>query len=310
MKMNRRSALALSAAALLAREARPQAASEKSGGPAAGTAAAPRRTPMICAYSNNLIKIEYPELGNIAQQIGYDGVDLTVMNGGHVNPQITNVDLVRAIESVRGPGLEVPLVSTNITSPNDYTAYPILAITGHTQVHMYRTGYWPWGANQNVTARLAQVRNDIVNLLSLGERSTMMALIPNRAGFVGEAIWDMQTVIGDLNPQGVGYMFDIAHATAEGGAGGWERALRLTLPRLRAVSVQDFVWAKTDATWQMRMCPLGEGMVDWDAFFRILAQNRFTGPISIHYEYQAKDELAAMSKDLEFVRARVRQYYR
>jgi sugar phosphate isomerase/epimerase len=313
--MTRRTALALGASALFAGRALPQAASEKSGGPPAGAGIAPRRAPLICCYSGNLSKVEYPQLGFIAQQIGYEGVDLTVMAGGHVNPQIANVDLVRAIESVRGPGLEVPLISTNITNVADYTAYPVLAIAGHTQVHMYRTGYWPWGTNAatsaapNVTARLAQVRNDLLSLLPLGQSSQMMALIPNRAGFVGEAVWDTQTIIGDLSPQWVGYSFDPSQATAEGGAGGWEIALRLALPRLKAVAVQDFVWAKTGAAWKMQMCPMGEGMVDWDAFFGILAANHFTGPLSIHYEYQSKDDPAAMTKDLEFVRARVRQFW-
>ena len=120
--------------------------------------------------------------------------------GGHVNPQIANVDLVRAIESVRGPGLEVPLISTNITSIGDYTAYPVLAITGHTQVHMYRTGYWQWGANPVVSARLGQVRNDLQNLIALGQRCNMMALVPNRAGFVGEAVWDTESIVNDLDP--------------------------------------------------------------------------------------------------------------
>ena len=86
----------------------------------------------------------YPELGTIARQIGYDGVDVTVMEGGHVNPRITNVDLVRAFESVRGAGLEVPMITTTITSINDQTSYAILAITGHTQVHLYRLGFWPY----------------------------------------------------------------------------------------------------------------------------------------------------------------------
>jgi sugar phosphate isomerase/epimerase len=307
--MTRRTALALGAGALLAREARPQAAAEKDGGRAANAPVAPRRAPLICAYSNNLIKVEYAELGTIAQQIGYEGVDLTVMNGGHVNPQIVNVDLVRAIESVRGPGLEVPMISTEITSAADFTAFAVLAITGHTQVHLYRTGYWPWGAAPNVMARMSQVRNDIMSLLPLGERSGMMALIPNRAGFVGEAIWDTQTIIADLSPQWVACEFDPSQAVAEGGAGGWEIALRLALPRLKAVAVQDFVWAKAGGSWKMQMCPMGEGMVDWDAFFRILAQSHFTGPISIHYEYKAKDDLAAMTKDLEFVKSRVRQFW-
>jgi hypothetical protein len=106
--MTRREALgALGATVLAAREGFPQQAAEKNGGARAGAAPPARTTPLICAYSQNLIKVPYPELGMVAQQIGYDGIDLTVFEGGHVDPKITNVDMVRAIESVRGAGLEV-----------------------------------------------------------------------------------------------------------------------------------------------------------------------------------------------------------
>ena len=100
--MTRRKALAtLGAAAITVRDARPQAAAEKDGGPKAGVAQGPRSTPMLCGYSQNLIKVPYPQLGFIAQQVGYEGVDLTVMDGGHVNPHITNVDL--AERTISGP---------------------------------------------------------------------------------------------------------------------------------------------------------------------------------------------------------------
>jgi len=59
----RRAIAALGASAILARNARPQAAAEKDGGPKAGIAQGPRATPMICAFSQNLIKVPYPELG-------------------------------------------------------------------------------------------------------------------------------------------------------------------------------------------------------------------------------------------------------
>jgi len=319
--VTRRQAIAaLGASAILARDARPQAAAEKDGGPKAGVALAPRSTPMICAFSQNLIKVPYPELGLIAQQIGYDGVDLTVMDGGHVNPHITNVDLVRAIESVRGAGLEVPMITTTINTISEQTAYPILAITGHTQVHLYRLGFWPYAVGQNAGAqaggsvvrdgkitdiprRLAQVRNDLTSLLALGRNYQMVAMFPNRAGgYVGEALWDAQTLIGDMDPQWIGYYFDPSQAT-----GDMEIALRLALPRLKAVALQDYLWAKSGNAWKMQMCPLGEGMVDWPLFFRILAEAKFTSPISVHQEYPAKDELGAMNKDLEFVRKQVKQ---
>jgi L-ribulose-5-phosphate 3-epimerase len=310
--MTRRQALAaFGASVVAARDARPQAAAEKNGGPKAGVAQAQRNTPMLCAYSQNLIKVPYPQLGLIAQQIGYDGVDLTVMDNGHVNPHITNVDLVRAFESVRGAGVEVPMISTTISSPGDQTAYPILAITGHTQVHLYRLGFWPYtkqNAALDVQRRLAEVRADLMNLVALGRNYQMIAMFPNRAGgYVGEALWDAQSIIGDMDPQWIGYYFDASQATAEGGVSGWEIALRLALPRLKAVAVQDFTWAKDGDGWKMHMCPLGEGVVDWPAFFQILAAAHFTGPISIHQEYVAQDELAAMNQDLEFVRKHVKQ---
>lgn len=309
--MTRRAAIAALGAAALAREARPQAAAEKDGGPKAGVVLPPRATPMICGYSQNMAQIPYPELGVIARQIGYEGIDLTVMQGGHVNPFITNVDLVRAVESVRGPGLEVPMISTNLTSIGDATAYAILAITGHTQVHLYRMGFWPYQFGRNVTPtdiprRLAQVRSDINGLVAYGQRTEMTAMFPNRAGaFVGEAVWDAQTVIGDMDPRWIGYYFDPSQATAEGAVGGWEIALRLALPRLKAVAVQDFIWVKSDKQWKMQMCPMGEGLVDWGRFFGILAQANFSGPLSIHMDYHPQDEPMAMTKDIEFVKKQI-----
>lgn len=301
--MTRRHAIAaLGASAILPRGARPQAAAEKDGGPKAGVVQGPRVTPMICAFSQNLIKVPYPELGVIAQQIGYDGVDLTVMDGGHVNPHITNVDLVRAIESVRGAGLEVPMITTTIATINEQTAYPILAITGHTQVHLYRLGFWPYGVG-DIARRMAQVRGDLTALLALGRSYQMTAMFPNRAGgYVGEALFDVQAIIGDLDPQWIGYYFDPSQVT-----GDMEIALRLVLPRLKAVALQDYIWARTGKAWKMQVCPLGEGMVDWSAFFRILAEAKFTGPVSIHQEYIAQDEVAAMNKDLEFARKQVKK---
>ena len=305
MTTRRRAVAALAASALLARHARPQAAAEKDGGPKAGVVPAPRRTPMVCAFSQNLIKIGYPQLGIIAQQIGYDGVDLTVMDGGHVDPHITNVDLVRAFESVRGAGLEVPMIATTLTSIGEPTAYPILAITGHTQVHLYRLGFWPWGPAPNIARRLAQVHNDLTGLVAAGKQYQMTAMFPNHAGgFVGEAVWDAQSILGDIEPQWIGYYFDPSQT---GGAANWEAALRLALPRLKAVAVQDFQWAKTGGGWTMQMCPMGEGLVDWARFFRILAEAKFAGPLSLHMEYRAQDEPGAMAKDIDFVRKQIQQ---
>jgi len=70
-----------------------------------------------------------------------------------------------------------------------------------------------------------------------------------------------------------------------------------------------------DAGWS-RLAKLTRilGMVDWPAYFKLLAQSGFHGPISLHLEYEiggatsaAREEntLAAAQRDLGFLRARL-----
>ena len=105
-----------------------------------GKAASP--PPQIILYSQNLIQVEYPELGDVVKQLGFDGVDLTVMPGGHVEPRLANVDLVRAFEVMQGSGLSYPIITTALTSPMDRTAGPVLALSGMSRVAFFRPGYW------------------------------------------------------------------------------------------------------------------------------------------------------------------------
>ena len=273
-----------------------------------GRSAPKRNIPMLCMYSQNMIRVPYPQLGDIVAQLGFEGVDLSVWIGGHVDPRVTNVDLVRAFESMRGSGLEVPMVSTNINTPMDQTVYPVLYLTGHSQVPLFRLGYWPYNDGVPIEQRLFQVRIELQQLLSLAQRCDIAAMFPNRAGpFVGNSVWDAQTILGPLDPQMIGYYFDPAEATAEGGLGGWEAALRLALPRLKAISLQDFYWKKDGENWIMQKCPLGEGMVDWQKFFSLAAASGFTGPISLHVEYGPQNVLGAVTKDLEFARAHIQK---
>ena len=59
----------------------------------------------------------------------------------------------------------------------------------------------------------------------------------------------------------------------------------------------------------MKWCPMGQGMVDWTSVFAKFASSGFTGPLSLHVEYHVKDEMAAIAKDFEFIRAQVGKAY-
>jgi len=265
-----------------------------------------RRAPEILVFSQNLSQIEYPELGDIVKQMGFDGVDLTVRPGGHVEPRLANVDLVRAFEVMNGDGLSVPVITTALTTPTDRTAVPVIALAGMSGAKVFRPGSWPYGNNSNILSRLAEVQREFAALASIGRQYTMAAAFHNGAGdAVGGAVWDAQRIIEPLDPGSAGFYFDICNATAAGANGGWETALRLALPRIKAVTVQDYFWEKQNGAWHMTKCPLGQGMVDWTKFFQILARASYTGPVTLEIGYQSKGMPSALVSDLQFLRKQV-----
>ena len=99
-----------------------------------------RTTPAICLYSQVLIKMPYDELGQVLRTLGVDGCDLTVMPGGHVAPEQSAVDLMRAIEAITGVGLDVPVITTAYTSLADPTIRNVVAIAGEMGVPLFRAG--------------------------------------------------------------------------------------------------------------------------------------------------------------------------
>jgi L-ribulose-5-phosphate 3-epimerase len=270
----------------------------------------PRTRPMVCLFSKYLQKLEYPELGGVIKQMGFEGCDLTVRPGGHVEPDKVQVDMLRAIESLRGDGVEVGMLTTDITSAQPFASRAILAISGRSGVAYFKPGYWPYGPAENIEQRLGAVRQEMAQVVMLGRAYGIAAGFHNESGdHVGEATWDTWAMLSGLEPRWAGYYFDPCHATAEGGVNGWNVALRLAMPRLKMLAVKDFYWEKSGGKWKMRMCPLGQGMVDWPKVFSMLAAAKFTGPISLHCEYNPEDLLGAISADHTYLKKQVEAAY-
>ena len=262
--------------------------------------------PAVCLFSQQLIKIEYEALGMILRDLGFDGCDLAVIPGGHVPPEKAGSDLMRAIESVAGVGLEVPLLTSAMTNAADPYGRIVLSIAGFMGIPIFRPGYWHYGNAPDIEGRQLEVQRELMGLASIARAYNVAVAIHNTAGDnVGASVFELNAMIRGVDPRWVGYDFDPGYATETAGPDGANTALRLVLPRLKAVTVKDFTWSKEGGSWKATPCPLGEGMVDWRAFFAALAKIRYTGPITIETKYPAKDDLGAIKKDLEFVRKQI-----
>jgi sugar phosphate isomerase/epimerase len=239
----------------------------------------------------------------VLRDLGFDGCNLAVIPGGHIPPEKAGAELMRAIEAVAGVGLEVPIVSTAVTSGADMSGRTILSIAGFMGIPVFRPGYWHYGNAPDIETRQMEVQREMMGLASIGRAYNVAMAVHNMSGDnVGANLFELSAMFRGIDPRWVGYDFDAGYATEEGGAGGWNTALRLALPRLKAVTVKDFYWTKEGGAWKVTPCPLGEGMVDWPRFFGTLAKARFNGPLTIEMKYQPKDDLNAIRKDLEFVR--------
>jgi sugar phosphate isomerase/epimerase len=258
-----------------------------------------------------LPKLNYAELARTVKQIGFDGVDLTVRPGGHVLPERATEDLPRAIEAILAEGLSVPMITTGLVSAADPAARPTLSTAARLGIGLFKLGYWQYRASDKVEVRIAEVRKDAAGLVALGKEYGIAAGFHNHSGdYVGQAVWDARAIIGDMDPRWIGYYFDPCHVTAEGGLGGWSIALRMIQPRLKMVAFKDFYWEKSGGKWSMKMCPLGEGMVDWTRVFSMLAAGHFTGPVSLHVEYETADMPVAIARDHAFAKKHMGAAYR
>lgn len=249
--------------------------------------AAPTQTP-VCAFSKHFQWLSVGDAATLAASIGYDALDLTVRRGGHIEPARVAADLPTAVAQVRAAGLAVPMVTTDIVdtaTPNAETVIQTLAALG---IRRYRWGGFRYDYSKPLPPQLEQAKRRARDLAALNHHYGVCAMYHTHSGRnqLGASMWDIWYVLKDLDTTAVGVNLDSGHVTIEGGLGGWINSTLLLAPMVRGIAVKDFYWQKTSKGWAPRWCGLGDGMVDFTAFLKILKQAGFEGPVQLHMEYE------------------------
>lgn len=254
---------------------------------AALVAAAPT-TPKICIFSKHLQWLSVADATRLAADIGFDGIDLTVRKGGHIDPSRVADELPRAVETIRKAGLEVPMVTTDIVTAQTEHAREILRTFASLGIHGYRWGGLRLDPGRSIPEQLEAARGPVRDLAALNQSHGVCAMyhIHSGSGNLGASVWDLYLVLKEFSPDAVSVNFDIAHATVEGGLAGWRNSASLMAPFTRGIALKDFYWDKSaDGQWRPRWCPIGEGMVNFAEYFQTL-RPAFRGPLQLHLEYR------------------------
>ncbi len=261
----------------------------------------------ICIFTKHLQWLDYETMAETAAEIGFDGVDIPLRPKGHVLPEKVADDRPRAVEAVKKAGLDVPLITTAITGPDSPYAEQILKTAGGLGIGYYRLGYLNYDHSKGISESLESYKPQLRDLAQLNREYGIHGDYQNHAGVnVGATVWDIWYAIKDLDPLWIGCQYDIRHATVEGG-NSWLLGLELISRFIKSTVIKDFKWGKVDGRWLTINTPVGEGMVDFKAYYELIKKLNITGPVSMHFEYphESKREsvIPVFRKDLEALRS-------
>lgn len=240
----------------------------------------------ICIFSKHLQWLDYAEMAEAAAELNFDGIDLTVRPGGHVLPDNVERDLPSAVKAVRSAGLDVLTMTTAINDPDDPATEKILGTASDLGIRFYRTGYFRYEDDLSVDSAIDEVHRKMEGLARLNARYEIRGNYQNHAGtgYFGASLWDLREVLNKIGSDHLGSQFDIRHAVVEG-AFSWAIDFRALSDYVQTAVAKDFYWKLEGDKWDVINCPLGEGVVDFPAYLKLLRVSGFSGPFSLHLEY-------------------------
>ncbi|MEW4924845.1 sugar phosphate isomerase/epimerase family protein [Algibacter sp. 2305UL17-15] len=236
-------------------------------------------------FSKHLQFLDYKTTGEMAAEMGFSGVDLTVRPRGHVLPESVKTDLPRAVQEIKEGGSSCKMITTSIESVTNTLDIDILQSASKCGIEYYRTNWFKYIEGKSMLDALKVYQKEIDKLGNINEKLGLIGCYQNHAGKnVGASFWELKKIIETVNPEYFGVQYDIRHAMAEGGFS-WENGLQLLHPNIKVIVLKDYKWGKINGKWEAVNVPIGEGMVDFDKYFKLLKHYKLKPPVSLHLEY-------------------------
>jgi L-ribulose-5-phosphate 3-epimerase len=239
----------------------------------------------INIFSKHLHFLPYSDMAEVAKEIGFDGIDLTVRPNGHVLPERVDSDLPSAVEAMRKVGFTPSMFCTTVEDARNASDRNVLQTASELGFKYYRMNWYKYPQNQSMTDALAVYTDKVAGLSVLNEKLGLTGCYQNHAGrLVGATMFEIAQLLQKANLKYMGAQYDIRHATLEGGLS-WQTGFQLIHSNIKTIVLKDFMWEKKNGKWISKNVPLGEGMVDFTTFFKLLKTFQINVPICLHLEY-------------------------
>ncbi len=278
MKQTRRSFIATVAAA--------GAALPFSSGVDISNTEAPESKYPLRMFSKPLDSYDFGFMCDCISKSGIDGIDLTVRPGGKVEPADVESKLPLLVSQAKKNNLALDMMVTGILSATDPFTERILKTASSSGIKHYRLGWGAYDYKKGIWETLQSHREEIRGVAALNQKYKIHGGYQNHAGLhIGGPVWDLHEVLLGLPPEFIGCQYDVRHAMVEG-TFTWVLGMRLMAPYIKTLAIKDFTWVINEKKKPEPVTvPMGEGMVDWNLFFRTVKELNISGPLTLHIEY-------------------------
>ena len=265
-KTTRRDLMRLAAGAALA--AAPGIASERFG--------------PIMTFAKHLQWLSFDELARFLEEIDLDGIEATVRKGGQVEPENVERDLPLLVEALEKRGRKVVMVTTDVNDADDPLSRRVVRTADNLGIRWFRMAYYRYNSERPILEQIDGHRESALRLAEFLKDYRITGLYQNHAGsrVLGGTVWDMLRLLDGVPEDRVSAIFDVRHATADGGTSAsilW----RVIRSRVRIVYMKDFQWQGRNAV----NVPMGTGMVDPELLRMVRDDVEVGTPVSLHMEY-------------------------
>jgi len=272
-------------------------------------------------FSKPIDSFEFGFMCECLNRSGIEGFDLTVRPGGKVEPEKVEDDLPKMVGEARKYNLALDMIVSGIVDAGPITDR-VLKTASSVGITHYRLGYLEFDNKAGIWESVQKHKATFKEIEALNRKYRIHGDYQNHAGTrVGGPVWDLYEMLKGLSPEFIGCQYDVRHAMVEG-ANAWIIGMRLIAPYIKTLAIKDFTWISGKGNPRAVTVPLGEGMVDWDLFFKTLRELNVSGPMTLHVEYPLLDKseeghslsrkqeiiVSKLKKDMDFLNGFLEKY--
>ncbi len=254
-------------------------------------------------FTKSLEELPFDDLAERVAALGVAGLEAPIRRGGHIDPQNVAEKLPEFVEALKRKNLDLLIFTSDINQVDrEGQTESILRAAAGLGIKRYRLSYFHYDLKKPVKPQLEEVKAKLKDLADLNKELGIQGQYQNHRGtnYVGAPVWDILSVLEEVDPAHLGLAFDFAHATVEG-ANAWELNFRRAAAHIVSVYFKDY---RVDGR-RWNACPLGDGLVSPKSAALVRELLPAGTPVSLHIEYadgsgeeRIVKTLEAMKRDL------------